>query len=650
MITDIMAHSLSVTFELDDGRVIVETAKAGENVLNVARRANVPIDAPCAGNGTCGKCRLRIEKGAVASKRDRNISKQDFTEGYRLACQSELVEDITVFVPQSALAWQNRIRVADFSSARAQESFAAMKRALSGNKYRTDSIFTELVLDIDPPSADDTAADGERLIAAVSKELGLDAGSISFSLQALRKLPQALRENNFRIGVLVRKETQSRGEKFIIFEVSGGTPVQVGVCVDIGTTTVSATLVDLKNKDIIATGSVGNAQIRYGADVISRLIESARVKGVFRLREAVTNECIKPLIVKLCRAAGVSPHQIIRAAIAGNTTMMHLFLGVYGNNIRLEPYVPAFFSCPRIRGYEADIGIHPDAEVLLAPSVGSYVGGDITAGVFASGIALNEGYSLLIDLGTNGEIVFGNRDFLMACACSAGSAFEGGEIDCGMRATDGAITAVSIDAGTMAPSFGVIGGEQQLPAGICGSGLIDIIGELFKAGAINAKGKFIREGSYISTDEWGVTYYTIVPAEKSMTGREIYISDADIDNFIRAKGAIFSAINTLLKSLDLDFDVIDNVYLAGGVGSGINVSHAIRIGMLPNLPAERFNYIGNTSLSGTYAMLVSDKAFERTLEIAGGMTYLELSSIPGYMDEFVAACFLPHTDGLLFEV
>ncbi|MCL2110962.1 MAG: corrinoid activation/regeneration protein AcsV [Clostridiales bacterium] len=639
----------TIKFVLDDGRVVSEEATAGEPILSVARRANVPIDAPCAGNGTCGKCKVRIESGEVLGERDKHISKKDFADGYRLACQCETKGAATLLVPQSAHAWQNRIRVADFSSARAQESFMAMKEALSGEKYRADDAFIGLTVDMEPPSESDATADRERLVRAIAKTLGTDSEHISIALHTLRKLPEVLRENDYSAGVLIHKEGGPGGVAYHIIDIAGGeAPIQVGVCIDIGTTTISAAIVDLNTRDFLATGSVGNAQIRYGGDVINRLVESARPGGVARLRDAVTKESIRPLVAKLCEAAGIGPRQIVRASIAGNTTMMHLFLGIYGNNIRLEPYVPAFFGVDRIRGSEADIGIHPDADVLLAPSVGSYVGGDITAGTFAAGIAGNEGFSLFLDLGTNGELVFGNSDFLMTCACSAGPAFEGGEIACGMRATDGAITEVVIDKDTMEPSYKVIGDEGQLPVGLCGSGLIDLISGLFEAGTINAKGKFIAEGERISVDEWGISRYRVVAADKTLTGNDIYVSDADIDNFIRAKGAIFSAIVTMLKSLDMDMDMIEDVYLAGGIGSGIDIGNAINIGMLPKLPLERFHYIGNTSLSGAYAMLVSDKARERIEGLADGMTYLELSAVPGYMDEFVAACFLPHTDAGLF--
>ena len=256
--------------------------------------------------------------------------------------------------------------------------------------------------------------------------------------------------------------------------------------------------------------------------------------------------------------------------------------------------------------------------------------------------------SLFIDLGTNGELVFGNRDFLMSCACSAGPAFEGGDISCGMRATDGAIEACVIDKDTMEPTLTVVGDGDQLPVGICGSGIIDIISELFRCGIINAKGLFVRQGERVKHDEHGMGRYVIARAEESETQREISINEVDIDNFIRAKAAIFSAIATLLASVDMPVEAIDRVYVAGGIGSGINMKNAVNIGMFPDVDLEKFTYIGNSSLAGAYAMVQSDPAHEKLAEVAANMTYLELSTHPGYMDSFVAACFLPHTDSSLF--
>ena len=286
--------------------------------------------------------------------------------------------------------------------------------------------------------------------------------------------------------------------------------------------------------------------------------------------------------------------------------------------------------------------------MLIAPNIGSYVGGDITAGTLASMIWDKDEMSLFIDLGTNGELVFGNRDFMMSCACSAGPAFEGGDISCGMRATDGAVEACVIDKETMEPAMTIVGEEGQRPVGICGSGIIDIISELYRTGIINARGLFGREGKRVKRDAHGMGRYVLAFAEESETGREVSINEVDIDNFIRAKGAIFSAIDTMLQSVDMTVEMIDHVYVAGGIGSGINMKNAVNIGMLPDVELEKFSYIGNSSLTGAYAMVISDEANAKCTELGANMTYLELSTYPGYMDSFVAACFIPHTDAKLF--
>jgi uncharacterized 2Fe-2S/4Fe-4S cluster protein (DUF4445 family) len=331
--------------------------------------------------------------------------------------------------------------------------------------------------------------------------------------------------------------------------------------------------------------------------------------------------------------------------VASNTTMNHLLLGINADYLRTEPYIPAFFELRPVLTRALGIGLAPAAKLSIAPNIGSYVGGDITAGALASMIWNAGALSMLIDLGTNGEIVFGNSEFLMSCACSAGPAFEGGDISCGMRATHGAIEACTIDGDTMEPKMTVIGHIR--PVGLCGSGIIDVIAELFRTGIINGKGKFIREGRRIRHDEFGIGSYVLAFAEESASGRQVAINEVDIDNFIRAKGAIFSAIMTLISSLGFTPDMLEHVAVAGGIGSGINIklpSHW----MFPDLPLEKYAYIGNAALAGAYAMLTSEDAAGKLSDIARSMTYLELSTQPGYMDAFVAACFLPHTDASLF--
>jgi uncharacterized 2Fe-2S/4Fe-4S cluster protein (DUF4445 family) len=373
--------------------------------------------------------------------------------------------------------------------------------------------------------------------------------------------------------------------------------------------------------------------------VISRIIEASKAGGCERLQSAVVNESLRPLIEKLCASANLDARRIYRMALASNTTMNHLLLGLYADPVRREPYIPSFFFAGDLRASILPLGLHAEAKLLLAPNIGSYVGGDIAAGVFASMLWKQEELSLLMDLGTNGELVLGNREFLMSCACSAGPAFEGGGLSCGMRATEGAIDGCTIDTDTMMPTYSILGNAKS-PRGICGSGIIDIVAELFRAGIINGRGKFIREGERIRRDEAGMGSYLLSPEGN------LRITEADIDSFIRAKGAIFAALETMLSAIGMDASMLQHIYVAGGIGSGLHWQNAIAIGMLPNLPTERFTYIGNSSLSGAYAMLLSDAAQEKIDELARSITYVELSTEPGYMDAFGAACFLPNTEDI----
>jgi len=565
-----------ITFQIEGGEDVTVFAVGGENVLELARKANVPVDAPCSGNGTCGKCLVKIH--------------ENDTERELLACQTTIAGDAVITVPESLSDYVN-------------------------------SISTELYL-----NSSETRKQGDGSHASGSQENGETA---------------------------------------------------FGLAVDIGTTTVSALLVDMSTGSILAKATTGNAQIRYGADVINRIIEQQKTGGIKRLQDAIVQDTLLPLIDKLCLITEISRDKIIRLTVAANTTMNHLLLGVDANSIRIEPYEPAFLEFEPYDPASIGIDLAPDAKMLIAPNIGSYVGGDITAGILGAGaetswqlwalpgtVALeNEAgepspcLSLLVDLGTNGEIVFGDGEFLMACACSAGPAFEGGDISCGMRAANGAIEACIIDKDTLEPTLSVI--NDFPPAGLCGSGLIDVVAELFRVGAINGKGKFeALSGSddnirnRIRHDEYGTGSYILVFAADSATGRDITITETDIDNFIRAKGAIFSGIMSLLTPLGLALPDIDNVFIAGGIGSGINIKSAISIGMLPDLPPEKYKYLGNTALSGAYSMLLlklSDQVLEVVNDIARNMTYIDLSTQPGYMDEFIAACFLPHTDESLFS-
>ncbi len=632
-----------VIFQIEGGSPVTIECGDGENLLELARRANVAIDAPCSGNGSCGKCRVKLVEGEVESIPSRHISQEEYEEGWRLSCNSKVKGDCTVFVPDIASAYQSRMKTADLSSPKEIAIFEECEENLKNSGIHFVNHYRSAVITMAEPNLDDTMPDNERLTWAIQEALGAERVEIPFCV--MEKLAHTLREYGWTVCV----KGEQKEDTFRCMEICDPKDTSVvGCAIDIGTTTVTMVLTDLTTGKLLAKGSSGNGQIRYGADVINRIIEQGCPGGKKRLQDAIVKETLNPIIANLCKTAGISCRSILRLSIGANTTMNHLFVGVDASSVRMEPYIPSFFSWEGLLAGDLKLPANPLAPVLIAPNIGSYVGGDITAGTLASGIWDRDEMSLFIDLGTNGEIVFGNRDFLMSCACSAGPAFEGGDISCGMRATDGAVEAVTIDKTTMIPTLSIIGDEGQRCVGICGSGIIDLISELFRCGIINAKGLFVREGDRIRRDAHGMGRYVVAEPQESETGREVSLNEVDIDNFIRAKGAIFSAIDTLLSSVDMTVDMIDRVYVAGGIGSGINMKNAVNIGMFPDVELEKFHYIGNSSLTGAYAMVMSDEACAKTAEVAANMTYLELSTHPGYMDAFVAACFLPHTDARLF--
>ena len=634
---------MKVTFQIENAAPVVIEGNPGDNLLALARMANVAIDAPCSGNGSCGKCRVKLIEGQLDTIPSRHISEEEFAQGWRLSCNCKVVGDVTVFVPDIASAYQSRMKTADLSSPKEVAIFTACQEDLKNSGIHFENDCRAVVLTMAEPTLDDTMPDNERLSWAIQEALGVEKVKIPYAVMS--KLAATLRAHNFTVCVKGRVEENA----FFCMDICAPDDTRiVGCAIDIGTTTVTMVLCDLTSGELLAKGSSGNGQIRYGADVINRIIESGREGGKKRLQDAIIKDTLTPILANLCKTAGINARSILRLCIGANTTMNHLLLGVDAEPVRMEPYIPSFFGWEGLLAGDLRLPANPLAKVAIAPNIGSYVGGDITAGTLAAGFWDKEEMSLFIDLGTNGELVFGNQDFLMSCACSAGPAFEGGDISCGMRATDGAVEAAVIDEATMEPKLTVIGDEGQKVVGICGSGIIDIIAELFRCKIINARGLFCREGERVKRDAYGMGRYVLATEDESETGREISINEVDIDNFIRAKGAIFSAIDTLLASVDMPMEAIDTVYVAGGIGSGINMANAVRIGMFPDVELEKFRYIGNSSLTGAYAMVMSDEADAKCAEVMANMTYLELSTYPGYMDNFVAACFLPHTNASLF--
>lgn len=633
-----------VTFKFEDGSQLESYATEGESLLKLAQKSNVVIDAPCSGNASCGKCKIKLLGGNLDSKKTRHTTDDEYEEGWRLACISVPTGDVEVLVPDIASAFKSRMKVADLSSKDEIKIFEHTTASIKEAGIKLCNSLDVVTVEMEPPTLDDTMPDNERLSRALRRYMNLKFIRIPYSV--LVKMPDVLRESDFKVQCVIR----TTADDMFVYDIFPKDKEVIigGLAVDIGTTTVSALIINMETGEILAKASAGNGQIRYGADVINRIIESQKDGGKERLQRAVIDETINPLVQGMCASIHFPKNQIYRMCVAGNSTMNHLFAGVNANPLRMEPYIPTFFKTNSLFASDLGIDVNPDAHIIMAPNIGSYVGGDITAGTFVSMIWNKPEFSLFVDLGTNGELVFGNSDFMMSCACSAGPAFEGGDISCGMRATDGAIEACTIDKETMEPTYKIIGEEGEKPIGLCGSGIIDVISGLYLAGIIDPKGKFIREGKRVKHDQYGMGSYVLAFEEEAGSVKDVEITEVDIDNFIRAKGAIYSAIRTMLSSLDFDVSMIENVYVAGGIGSGINMENAVNIGMFPDIPLDKFHYVGNSSLSGSYSMLLSTESERKVYELSRNMTYLELSTVPNYMDEFIGACFLPHTDIKMF--
>jgi uncharacterized 2Fe-2S/4Fe-4S cluster protein (DUF4445 family) len=453
---------------------------------------------------------------------------------------------------------------------------------------------------------------------------------------------------------------QSRSAR-VIQVFPGHAPADIpllGVAVDIGTTTVSVWLVDLTSGRVLAQAAEYNRQIRYGEDVISRVMYASKNNGQAELRDLV-RQSINILIERVLHKAAADPHlaagngqstrpalessSIVKATIVGNSIMMHLLLGIPADSIRLSPFVTAVNHLPPFSGAEIGLDIHPEAEVICLPGVASYVGADITAGVLSSGLDDMEQVTLFMDIGTNGELVLGCRDWLVTCACSAGPAFEGAGMRDGMRATRGAIEEVWIDGHTYEPSLRVIGDSK--PRGLCGSGLISLLAEMFLTGVIDKGGHLNQHlpTKRIRMGESGPEY-VVAWADETWHGRDIAITHVDMDNLIRAKAAIYAGISILADSVGVPLESVEQVLIGGAFGKYINVEKGVQIGLLPDKPWDNFKFLGNTAVLGAYHALLSQAAQQRIHDIADRMTYIELSADNSFYEAFTSALFLPHTD------
>ncbi len=623
-------------------------------MLKAAMEAGIYIQASCGGEGVCGKCRVLIEKGEVESPRGPKLSEEDFQKGIRQACQTRILSDLEVRIPvESELDKRFIARARERISAGRKVSHQELESLVLG--WCFNPALHKHYVEMEPPTIKDNRSDLSRVLLAMKKHYGME--SISVDSRLLKKLPFILRAEGWRATatlVQTRVESQlgeyqlrgSRRPKLINLEPGDTTLEHFSIVLDIGTTSVWGQLLDLNKRQTLAEASDYNSQIRYGDDVISRIVYSQRPGGLKQLQESVVGT-INGIIRELVNKSGVNLARVSHMTAAGNTIMTHLLLGLDPKYLRESPYTPVANFIPPVRASNLGIEVGEHVHLYTFPSVASYVGGDIVSGVLGSGIYQRKPLTLYIDIGTNGEIVIGNSEWLVTAACSAGPAFEGGGIKHGMRATSGAIEDFRIHPQTFEPMLLTIG--MVKPKGICGSGLINMVAEFLEAEMISPNGKFNTDlpSQRIRPGPDGMEY-VLAYREDTATGADMVITEVDIDNLMRAKAAMYAGYVTLLQSVGLSVGNLEQVVIAGAFGSFIDVERAITIGLLPELPLDRFLFIGNGSLLGARLISFCNEILDDGERISRMMTNIELSESPAFMDNYVAAMFLPHTNSAEF--
>ena len=626
-------HKKAIVVFKPSGTVV--EVEPGTLLSDAALEAGIHINLPCGGQGRCGRCRVKVEHGGISHRSGVRLNSAEIAEGWALACQAVVKGDAVVFVPE-----QEKVEV-EFITKTVGAERIALAADFSGV---VDPSVRRAHVTIEPPSLDDQTTDWDRLLRTLSQQH--DIHDVTTSLSGLRTLARDLRDADWNVTAVLDMgdpEADSCARPRLIDLLPGDQSDRCyGVAIDIGTTSNVIYLVDLINGKVIDRASAYNAQIQAGEDVISRIVFAGKRDGLRRLQKLVL-KTLNGLLEELTSRNQIPPRQIGKAVVAGNTTMIQLFLELDPRTIREMPFIPTIGQPLPVTAEEIGLNINPQATVDCLPVVGAYVGADITAGVVASGMHDTDALTLFIDVGTNGEIVLGNRDWLITCACSAGPAFEGAGVRHGMRATAGAIEEIWIDPRTHEPTVQTIG---NVPArGICGSGMIGLLAEMFVTGILDKGGKIKRDlpTPRVRVGDHGAEY-VIVWANQSGVGTDIVINEVDIENLLRTKGAIYAGFSVLVQSVGLELADVEQVLIAGAFGQYINIEKAIQIGLLPDMPWDRFRYLGNTSALGAFYALVSRDMRRQISEAAQKMTYLELSADNSFYDQFMSALFLPHTD------
>ena len=596
-----------------DGDVKRITSELGSVFMDIFHKNNIYIEAPCGGKGICGKCKVKLLRGSVSemTKLESSfLSQMEKEDGYRLACFTKILGDVEIAI-------EGQLEGAQILS--------------TGLEYFVDISpkISKKFVQLDRPTVDNQRDDLDRLIDS----LGIDNPHIHISL--LRELAQILRSSDFKATITYD------GNQILDVEKGNESKKSYGLAIDIGTTTVVCYLIDLITGQQIDIISGLNAQRAYGGDVISRIQYTMEEDdGLSRLRGAIVEQ-LSEFIHELAYRNHISINHIYNILIAGNTIMGHLLLGIDPQHIAASPFTPVVTQAQVYPASQLGLKLGRGSRVFILPHISGYVGADVVAGVLASGMDRREELSLILDIGTNGEIVLGNKEKLVCCSTAAGPAFEGANILHGMGGTSGAINTIILDQGKL--KYTTIGNKP--PLGICGSGIVDALALLLDAGIVDETGRLLDEEEIESeaglkladrlTQIGGLTAFTIVDARSSGTGEPIVITQKDIREVQLAKSAIAAGIKVLINKMDKDMEQIARLYLAGGFGSYIDKRNACRIGLIPAKLQHRIVAMGNGAGTGAILSLLSYEKYERTGLIKNMTEYVELSSTPEFQKEYV---------------
>jgi uncharacterized 2Fe-2S/4Fe-4S cluster protein (DUF4445 family) len=581
-----------------------------DTVIRAALEAGVHVNASCGGEGVCGKCRVLIEDGAVEGGISEKLNTEDQEKGYRLACRAMVKSDLVVRIPvESAIdAGVLKLQAAPRRTAHIKEfNFEELKE-----KGLFVAPVEKKYLQLPAPTAQDNLPDITRLISYL--KLKHDEHRLEVDLSVIRKIPDVMREDDFKVTATLVRPVRKVGKTRLINVQPGDTTRQnYAIAMDIGTTTIYGQVIDLITGDVLAEHGEFNGQISYGEDVISRIVYAEKPGGLEKIN-AVVIDTINKILKRIVKKSGVDPEDISTITLAGNTTMTQLMLAVNPRSIRRAPYVPAATLYPPVKAADLGMDLVGHVTALVYPAVSSYVGGDIVAGVMGSGIYRSEALTLYLDVGTNAEIVIGNKEWLACAACSAGPAFEGGGLKFGMRAAKGAIEDFSMDPVTLEPMLITIGNVRA--KGICGSGLIIMVGVMFEMGVINNLGKFERDlDTPRIREDNGIYEYVLAWKDETQIGRDVTLTEIDIENLIRAKGAIYSGCMTLLTEVGMSIADIEHIILAGGFGSYVDLEKAMTIGLLPEMDTDKVTFIGNGSLMGARMSSLTNRIRQDVSEV-----------------------------------